>query len=74
MDTLEKVGWIAIVLALLVAVAAVIIQPIYNKAVEQKDSINAIEFDTSSKDTSLDEDLYLFSIEEGGNFGDYREA
>lgn len=45
MTTIEKLGWIALVLTLIVAVAAVIIQPIYDKAVDTKREIEEIQFE-----------------------------
>lgn len=47
MLTLEKVGWIAVILGLIIAVTAAIVVPIYDKAKDQGDSIGDIEFDVS---------------------------
>lgn len=47
MLTLEKVGWIAVILGLIIAVTAAIVVPIYDKAKDQGESIEGIEFDVS---------------------------
>jgi len=43
--TLNQVAWIALSLALIVAVGAVIIQPTYEKAKEQQQEIEDIEWE-----------------------------
>jgi hypothetical protein len=43
--TLNQVAWIALSLALIVAVGAVIIQPTYDKAKEQQQEIENIEWE-----------------------------
>ncbi|MDI6707371.1 MAG: hypothetical protein QME73_14135 [Bacillota bacterium] len=43
--TLNQVAWIALSLALIVAVGAVIIQPTYEKAKEQQEEIENIEWE-----------------------------
>ena len=47
MLTLEKIAWVAIVLGLVIAVTAVIVKPIYNKADEQGKELNKIKFEVS---------------------------
>ena len=47
MLTLEKIAWVAIVLGLVIAVTAVIVKPIYNKADEQGKEITDIKFETT---------------------------
>ncbi|AOT68348.1 hypothetical protein [Geosporobacter ferrireducens] len=48
MTTTEKLAWFIITVGLVVAVAALIISPILNKADDVKDDINGIEFKTGS--------------------------
>lgn len=47
MLTLEKVGWIAVILGLIIGVTAAIVVPIYNKAKDQSTEIDSIQFDQS---------------------------
>lgn len=47
MLTLEKVGWIAVILGLIIAVTAAIVVPIYDKAKEQSTEIDNIQFEES---------------------------
>lgn len=70
MTSIEKLGWIGLILTLLVAVAAVIIQPIYDKAVETQQEIENIEFEdpsTSSLNINYAMDNSLDEIEIKGN-------
>lgn len=70
MTSIEKLGWIGLILTLLVAVAAVIIQPIYDKAVETQQEIENIEFEdpsTSSLNINYAMDNSLDEIEIRGN-------
>lgn len=68
MTTMEVLGLIAIVLTLLLAVGAVIMLPIYNKAVEQKNEIERFEFNPPTGSTNKN---YEFAL--GGQNDYYRE-
>lgn len=70
MATIEKLGWIGLILTLLIAVAAVIIQPIYDKAVETQQEIEEIQFE----DPSASLPVYYAFENRGVLDGDNRKA
>lgn len=76
MTTLEKIVWIAVVLAMVLGVANELIPPIVGKVGGQKDEINNINFDFSYEyKMNIDPNRYLEAIErlEGG-YNDYNRT
>lgn len=53
MTTTEKLGWLIVTIGLLVAVAAIIITPILDKADDSKDEIEDIKFESGSGTSSF---------------------
>lgn len=62
MTTLEKIGWMAVTIGLLIGVTKVIIEPIYVKAKDQGKELEDIKFDTVYE-IDIDSNRYLEAIE-----------
>ncbi|WP_026895933.1 hypothetical protein [Clostridiisalibacter paucivorans] len=74
MDTVEKLGWIALVLVLLVAVANVIIEPIYSKAKDQQREIDSLDFEDPADASSIQKIDHHLAKMGVSIYGDTREA
>lgn len=74
MDTVEKLGWIALVLVLLVAVANVIIEPIYSKAKDQQREIDSLDFEDPADSSSIQKIDYHLAKMGVSIYGDIGEA
>lgn len=53
MTTIEKLGWIALGIAVIVFVASTLMQPILDKAKEQQTEIENIQFVTPDESTTF---------------------